>query len=118
MEEFEKHNTNTPPTPRKGFVSRHTTTLKVIVVGILTLLLLIPLSMISSLIYERLDTKRNAELEITSKWSGEQIITGPCIVIPYTQEIKQKDKQELVRKNLLLLPNEMNVTVDAKAGHL
>ncbi len=114
MEEFEKHNTNTPPTPRKGFVSRHTTTLKVIVVGILTLLLLIPLSMISSLIYERLDTKRNAELEITSKWSGEQIITGPCIVIPYTQEIKQKDKQELVRKNLLLLPNEMNVTVDAK----
>ena len=114
MEEFEKNNTNTPPTPRKGFVSRHTTTLKVIVVGILTLLLLIPLSMISSLIYERLDTKRNAELEITSKWSGEQIITGPCIVIPYTQEIKQKDKQELVRKNLLLLPNEMNVTVDAK----
>ena len=114
MEEFEKNNTNTPPTPRKGFVSRHTTTLKIIVVGILTLLLLIPLSMISSLIYERLDTKRNAELEITSKWSGEQIITGPCIVIPYTQEIKQKDKQELVRKNLLLLPNEMNVTVDAK----
>ena len=114
MEESEKHNTNTPPTPRKGFVSRHTTTLKIIVVGILTLLLLIPLSMISSLIYERLDTKRNAELEITSKWSGEQIITGPCIVIPYTQEIKQKDKQELVRKNLLLLPNEMNVTVDAK----
>jgi len=114
MEEFEKHNTNIPPTPKKGFVSRHTTTLKIIVVGILTLLLLIPLSMISSLIYERLDTKRNAELEITSKWSGEQIITGPCIVIPYTQEIKQKDKQELVRKNLLLLPNEMNVTVDAK----
>lgn len=114
MEESEKHNTNTPPPPRKGFVSRHTTTLKIIVVGILTLLLLIPLSMISSLIYERLDTKRNAELEITSKWSGEQIITGPCIVIPYTQEIKQKDKQELVRKNLLLLPNEMNVTVDAK----
>lgn len=114
MEESEKHNTNTPPPPRKGFVSRHTTTLKIIVVGILTLLLLIPLSMISSLIYERLDTKRNAELEITSKWSGEQIITGPCIVIPYNQEIKQKDKQELVRKNLLLLPNEMNVTVDAK----
>ncbi len=114
MEEFEKNNTNTPPTPRKGFVSRHTTTLKIIVVGILTLLLLIPLSMISSLIYERLDTKRNAELEITSKWSGEQIITGPYIVIAYTQEIKQKDKQEIVRKNLLLLPNEMNVTVDAK----
>ena len=114
MEESEKHNTNTPPPPRKGFVSRHTTTLKVIVVGILTLLLLIPLSMISSLIYERLDTKRNAELEITSKWSGEQIITGPCIVIPYTQEIKQKYKHELVRKNLLLLPNVMNVTVDAK----
>lgn len=114
MEEKVKYNTSTPPPHKPNFVSRHTTALKILVVGILTILLLIPLSMISSLIYERLETKRSAELEITSKWSGEQIITGPCIVIPYVQEINQKDKQELVRKNLLLLPNEMNVAGDVK----
>lgn len=114
MEEQSNYHGEPPALPKKNFVSRHTTALKILVVGLLTVLLLIPLSMISSLIYERLDTKRNAELEITSKWSGEQIITGPCIVIPYIQESNQKDKKELIRKNLLLLPNEMNVTADAK----
>lgn len=114
---MEKHSSNysTPSPPHKqNFVSRHTTALKVLIIGVLTLLLLIPLSMIRSLIYERLDTKRNAELEITSKWSGEQIITGPIIIIPYFQEIKLKDKSELVRKSLLLLPSELNVFANAK----
>ncbi len=114
MEEQEPYYTSPPPTPKVSFVSRHTTFLKVLVVGVLTLLLLIPLSMISRLIYERLETKRSAELEITSKWSGEQIITGPIIVIPYVQEIKLKDKSELVRKSLLLLPTEMNVLANSK----
>ena len=115
MEKQAPYNTNPPRPPQKSsFVSRHTTALKILVVGILTVLLLIPLSMISSLIYERLETKRSAELEITSKWSGEQLITGPCIVIPYVQEIIQKDKHEFVRKSLLLLPDEMNVTADVK----
>ncbi len=114
MEDQQQYYSSPPPTPKTGFVSRHTTALKVVVIGVLTLLLMIPLSMISSLIYERLDTKRSAELEITSKWSGEQIITGPIIVIPYFQEITLKDKSEFVRKSLLLLPNEMNVLADAK----
>ena len=53
-------------------------------------------------------------MEVTSKWSGEQIITGPIIVIPYYQEIKLKDKHELLRKSLLILPSEMDVLADAK----
>lgn len=112
MEEQEPYYSSPPP--RQNFVSRHTTALKVVVVGVLTVLLLIPLSMISSLISERLDTKRSAELEITSKWSGDQMITGPVIVIPYFQEIKLKDKSEIVRKSLLLLPTEMNIMANAK----
>ena len=112
MEEQEPYYSSPPP--RQNFVSRHTTALKVVVVGALTVLLLIPLSMISSLISERLDTKRSAELEITSKWSDDQMITGPVIVIPYFQEIKLKDKSEIVRKSLLLLPTEMNIMANAK----
>lgn len=110
----EQYYTTPPPIKKASFVSRHSTAFKVFVVAVLTLFLLIPLSMISSLIYERLDTKRDAELEVTSKWSGEQIITGPIIVIPYFQEIKLKDKHELLRKSLLILPSEMDVLADAK----
>lgn len=114
MEEQKQYYTTPPPIKKASFVSRHSTAFKVFVVAVLTLFLLIPLSMISSLIYERLDTKRDAELEVTSKWSGEQIITGPIIVIPYFQEIKLKDKHELLRKSLLILPSEMDVLADAK----
>ena len=103
------------PHKKRPIKERYSTTIKVSIVGILTLLLLIPISMITSLIYERMETKRSAVSEITSKWSGEQILTGPCIVIPYVQELVQKDRQELVRKNLLLLPEDLNVIADAKA---
>lgn len=100
---------------KRPIKERYSTTIKVAIIGILTLLLLIPIGMITSLIYERMETKRSAVSEITSKWSGEQILTGPCIVIPYVQELVQKDQQELVRKNLLLFPEELNVITEAKA---
>lgn len=107
----------TPPRlqEKRTIKERYSTTIKVAIVGILTLFLLIPLGMIKSLIYERMETKRSVVSEITSKWSGEQIVTGPCIVIPYVQELIQKDNKELIRKNLLVLPEELNVFVDAKA---
>ncbi len=101
---------NQPQPPHwRGFTERHSTTIKVVVVGILTLLLLIPLGMIRSLIFERQSTQRNAINEITSKWSGEQIITGPCIVIPYVQQISTNNVAEVVKKNLLLFPETLNV---------
>ena len=116
METPGNYDVSTPQPPKKlSIKERYSTTIKVAIVGILTLLLLIPLGMIRSLIYERMETKRSTVSEITSKWSGEQILTGPCIVIPYVQELVQKDKQELVRKNLLLFPEELSVIADAKA---
>lgn len=76
----------------------------------LTLMLLIPLAMIQSLIGERQNTRQEVVREITSKWGGEQTITGPCLVIPY-EEIRVEEKREIVeRRNLLLLPE----TLDAK----
>ncbi len=115
METPVDYNAPSQPHKKRPIKERYSTTIKVSIVGILTLLLLIPISMITSLIYERMETKRSAVSEITSKWSGEQILTGPCIVIPYVQELVQKDRQELVRKNLLLLPEDLNVIADAKA---
>lgn len=100
---------SSPSSQSRSFTERHSTTIKVIVVGMLTLLLLIPLGMIRGLIHERQQTQRSAMNEITSKWSGEQIVTGPCIVIPYVQEISINNKMEMVKKNLLLFPKMLNI---------
>jgi len=70
-----------------SFPERYATTIKLVIIGILTLVLLIPLVMIQSLINERQTTRQNAIEEITSKWGGKQTIVGPCFVIPYTKTL-------------------------------
>ncbi|MEW6351685.1 MAG: cell envelope integrity protein CreD [Thermodesulfobacteriota bacterium] len=56
---------------------------KVITMGVLTLLLLKPVSMIESLINERETRQREVVTEISSKWAGQQTINGPVVSIPY-----------------------------------
>lgn len=94
---------------KKSIIERYSMTVKLLAIGFLTLLLLIPLGMIRGLINERKYTRSSAVQEITSKWSGEQIVTGPCIAIPYTQERIVNDKREVVTRQLLLLPEELDV---------
>ena len=48
-------------------------TAKVIMVGVLTLVLLIPLSFVQNLIAERAERKKEVITEITSKW-GESVL--------------------------------------------
>ncbi|MDO5664982.1 MAG: cell envelope integrity protein CreD [Bacteroidia bacterium] len=111
METKENQNSFLPPAisaQRRSFTERHGTTIKVVVVGILILLLLIPLSMIESMIRERRSTKQSAINDVTSKWGGEQTVTGPCLVIPYAETIIEDKKEIQVTRNLLVLPEALN----------
>lgn len=68
-------------------------TLKAIIVGIMTLLLLIPGVMIQDLISERQKRSEETIEKINSKWSNAQTINGPVLVIPYTAtETDEKNK--------------------------
>jgi len=56
---------------------------KTIAIGALTLLLLIPATMIESLIQERENRQKEVVAEISSKWGREQTIIGPVISVPH-----------------------------------
>ena len=73
------------PNPIGGLSERiaSSVTFKVITMVILVLLLLIPASMIKSLIREREYRQQEVIGEIGSKWGNEQTIVGPIISIPY-----------------------------------
>lgn len=58
-------------------------TIKLLSVGFLILLLLIPTAMIQSLIGEREMRRNEAVQEISGKWGGAQSICGPVLSIPY-----------------------------------
>ena len=51
--------------------------------GLLTLLLLIPLSMIGGVIADRRTYEAEATKSVSEAWGGPQIFAGPTIVLPY-----------------------------------
>lgn len=58
--------------------------LRLLMVGFLALILQIPISMIGGLISERETRRADAVAEVSSKWGREQSISGPALVVPYT----------------------------------
>jgi inner membrane protein len=85
--------------------------LKIITIGILILLLMIPASMLQSLVNERQSTRDVAVEEITSKWGSNQTIGGAVITIPYTviQE-DEKGKKSTTIAYAHFLPETLNIT--------
>lgn len=83
---------------------------------VVALLLLIPTSMISSLIYEREYTQQEAITEVSSRWSEAQTITGPVLSIPYYRYVRQTsgeppvEKIVQVRDYIHILPEDLQIT--------
>lgn len=90
---------------------------KLMLIGILTLLLLIPSSWIQSLIYEREQRQEEAITDIAEKWSGEQLIESPVLQLAYRSQIKTVDSAGRVTmkdglSTIYLMPEL--VEIDAK----
>ncbi len=64
---------------------------KLLLVGLVAAALTIPLLMVYALVGDRESQSRTAQQAITAGWGGQQIISGPVIVIPYEYERVQSD---------------------------
>lgn len=91
-------------------------TVKLLVIGFLAILLLIPMYQVTLLIGERQQRQRSVVAEIGRSWSGPQILGGPVLVVPYKKMVKtivdKVEKLEEETYHLYLLPDK----VDLKAG--
>ena len=90
-----------------GCLRRFSKTIKVIVVGILILLLMIPMFMIQDLIKERGRTQEDAINEVSQKWSLAQTISGPYLNIQYPVISENNGKKETTIYDLILFPDEL-----------
>lgn len=87
--------------------------LRLLVIGLLVLLLLIPSGMISGLVHERQQRKAEVVGEVTGKWAKEQVIAGPVVTIPYNHAWKDdKGVTRVETRFLQFLPR--NLEVEAK----
>lgn len=113
MEDFNDRTNEYQPEKRPGFFQRFSKTLKVITIGFLVLLLLIPMSMIEDLIRERSYTGERAFEEVSQKWSGKQTITGPYLnlnyIIPHETMVNGQETITNETINLTLLPDELTI---------
>lgn len=80
------------------------TTAKMIMVGLLTLVLLLPLSFVQDLIYERSERQKEVVTETTAKWGESVYFYGPILKIPY------KDPITLQIENAYFFPEKINNT--------
>ena len=84
---------------------------KVVIIGFLILVLMIPSMMINELVRERSSRKMEVTNEVSSKWGQLQTITGPYIVIPYMEELKYTNQaSEWREQKLFYLPQTLEMT--------
>lgn len=90
-------------------------TVKIVTVGILILLLLIPAGMIQNLISERESRRDSVVNELSQKWGARQTITGPFITVPFKTFFKDKDGKTQFNLNYLhILPESVEVIGEIK----
>jgi inner membrane protein len=79
-----------PPLPKSqpSFGRRNSTIIKLLGVGALVLVLLIPLVMITGVLSDRLSRRNEAVSDITSSWGREQNVIGPVLGIPFQYKFK------------------------------
>jgi inner membrane protein len=82
-------------------------TVKMVLLGAMGLMLLIPLMMISQLIKERAKNAEAARIEIGNMWAAPQVITGPVLNVPGTKIISEDGKY--VTTTLHILPESLKV---------
>ncbi|WP_421892964.1 cell envelope integrity protein CreD [Marinoscillum sp.] len=89
---------------------KHSITLKLISITVLILLLLIPSSMIQTIIQERETLGQEVLKEVNSKWANAQLIKGPILSIPMVYEVEKDEKPTELIRYLNILPEDLEIS--------
>lgn len=93
---------------------RESVMIKLISIGFLIIILLLPSSWIQDLIYERQVRAAQVMTEVSGKWSGNQTVSGPILIIPYIRlETIDRGKDGIEirehREKAYFLPEQLNI---------
>ncbi|MCX6740439.1 MAG: cell envelope integrity protein CreD [Candidatus Parcubacteria bacterium] len=91
---------------------RKSISVKLVVIGCLILVLLIPTLMLYGLVYERKQRQSEAISEVSEKWGNAQTIVGPVISIPYLTF--DKTKMSNIKGFIYVLPDVLKVDGEIK----
>ena len=118
MMETQTQNTTTKGNIRPTFLQRNALSVKIVLIGLLILILLIPIAMVRGVISERSRNAQDAIREVQDKWSNAQTVTGPYLEIPFEEEVtsvsyennQEKTQIRKIRKSLYVLPENLDIS--------
>ncbi len=88
--------------------------LKVVLISVLMLVLLIPLSMIQSIVHEREMRRSEAENSILADWGGGGTVAGPFLTVPYIEySLDVKGKRVETVRYARFLPETLSFDAEA-----
>jgi len=86
--------------------------IKAVIIFIMALFLTIPSFFITGIINERQSRQNEAILNITEKWGGKQMITGPFLSVPYIEHaLNVEGKPILIRGKAYFLPSSLHTAI-------
>ncbi len=91
-------------------------TFKVLGIGVLALLMLVPLAQVRSIVSERAASREAAVAAIAARWGGMQRVGGPVIALPFvrTVEVVRKGKPETRRDTGTVLVLADRLAIDGR----
>lgn len=85
-------------------------TLKAIIIAMLTIFMIIPSFMVQELIRERQLRSKDAVERISDKWSREQTLFGPVLVVPYqSRQTDERGNTSVKVHELCIVPTDLNI---------
>nr|WP_299384753.1 cell envelope integrity protein CreD [Allomuricauda sp.] len=107
---------------------RNSISAKMLMVGFLILILLIPLSFVKDLIRERGFRQHEVIDEINTKWGQEVVLKGPILKVPYNIMVEEKTYDEVtktflktlkpIRHTAYFFPNDLNIKTEVDTQSL
>lgn len=76
--------------------TRTSVTLKLLSIGFIILILLIPVNLVEDLVRERSYRNQDAQREINSSWGPSQNVDGLVVSIPFSRVVRQYDGKQVV----------------------
>lgn len=89
---------------------RRSVTLKVVAIGFLILVLIIPLGMVKDVVLDRASIESDAAADIRNSWGGEQTIAGPILKVPFTSQRVAADGSAYAEEHVAFMLAESSTT--------
>jgi inner membrane protein len=80
---------------------------KLVIIGALALLMVIPLIALSGLRGERWQRASEVVSEVASSWAGDQTLVGPVLLLPYVARGGDQNDMRTFRRTMVVLPETL-----------